>query len=681
MNTFTPVGFDVETKSKEDIKKVGAYKYATDPSTDCLMFWTIYKHENGYKRRYWSPVDGRKTFKSLQLPEDFKFVCFNRYFEYCIWNFVLVPKHGFPPLPIDRFIDAQDQARCHGLDASLKLCAMQLMLETLKDEEGPRLIKLFCVEMADPRDNPEDWRMFKQYCHDDVVVTLGVYDRLPKLTPDQQQISDLTMRINLRGLGLDMWGCEQALKMVDELKFEGGSRLYEISNGAIDKGTQRARIQKLLLERHGVKMDNMKAGTIVEKLEDDMPEEAREILHIYQVCGKTSVSKFNAFIKYVCADGLSHAVLIYHGAGPGRWTGIGIQFHNMPRPVLPKAAVYTNIVNIIKGGNLNALKDECDRLALGTKWRSNAMEAILSCIRTMVVASPGKIFYCADFSAVEARFAVWIAQEIFALNDYRAGHDAYILMASETLNKPIAEVTDDDRFMGKQQILACQFGIGWKSFQRLLREQYNVRITAKKSKELVNAYRAKYTAVVSCWGDFQEAAIRAIRKSNTYFNATNNVRFIKEGNFLYCELPSGRRIAYPYPAHMMIDQVWDPGKEEYRNPRSTDDAKKIVKLDQITYLKKDSNTKQWVRGNTYGGSLFQGSVQGGAADLMGDALVNVEDAGYPPVLSVHDEALCEADEGFGSEKHFNKTFCKTKACYAGLPIKAETWVGYEYRKG
>jgi len=308
------------------------------------------------------------------------------------------------------------------------------------------------------------------------------------------------------------------------------------------------------------------------------------------------------------------------------------------------------------------------------------MEAILSCIRTMVVASPGKILYCADFSAIEARFAVWLAQETFALDDYRAGKDAYKLMASETLNKPIDEIDDDDRFMGKQQILACQFGVGWKSFQKMLREKYNVRIEAKKSKELVNAYRAKYLAVVSCWGDFQEAAISAIRKSNTYFRATRNVRFIKEGNFLYCELPSGRRIAYPYPAHKMIDQVWDPHIEEYRNPRSTDDKKKIIKLDHITYLKKDSTSKQWCRGKTYGGSLFQGATQGGAADIMGDALINVEAEGYPPVLSVHDEALCETDENFGSEEEFNKIFCRTKECYKGLPIKAETWVDYEYGK-
>lgn len=679
---YTPVGFDVETKSKCDITK-GSYKYSTDPSTDMLMFWIIWPvaSPHGISKVYWSPHNigniSDCTYGELGLPDDFKFVCFNRYFEFCIWNHVLVPKYGFPELPITRFIDAQDQCRIHGIDPSLETACAHLKLPDIKSPEGKRLIQLFCVEMERPEDHPKDWQIFMDYCHDDVVATLGIYEYLPKLTALQQRDSDMVEMINHRGLQLDMYGCECAIELVDQLKTEGNARIQIMTNNVVEKGTQRARVMKWLEGTQGVKMDNMQAGTIVAKLTEDLPELAREMLHIYQVCGKSSVAKLNKFAEYDCDDGRVHNSLIYHGAATGRPTSSGIQFLNLPRPLLPKGTNYEEVVTVIKTGVLGTLKALCDNLALGTDWRPNAMEAILSCIRTMVVASYGKKYYCSDLNAIEARIAVWIAGEEFAIQDYIDGIDPYKQMIADTLGISIEEVTDLQRFMGKEGILSCQFGTGWKSYKKNLKQKHNVDIEAKMAKKVVNGYRSKYTKVMAAHKIFGDAAIKALKKRGVMQKALN-CAFIFEDKFLYCILPSGRRIAYPYPMHSRIAQVWDEKNEEYRNPRASDDDKKIVMLDNITYLKKVEH--KWVRGKTYGGSLFQSAVQATGADIINNCLCNVDAAGYPPVLSVYDEALCEVDEDFGSVLSFETHFLKKEKWYHDLPMKCETWVGLTYRK-
>ena len=671
------IGLDMETKSKLDVTKVGAYKYSMHPSTDVLMFWAI-PLDGEEEQWYWSPYDSCFEWGE-GFERDVTYVAWNRYFEFCMWNNVLVPKYGFPPLEIHQIIDAQDQARAHCLSATLKECCEQLKLAELKDPEGQRLINLFSKDRANPADHQDDWQLFTDYCHQDVVSTLAVHNYLPKLSEFQQATSNITMRMNLRGLCLDMVGCEAAQKLVADIQAEGAIRIQEMTHGVVERATQRARVQKWLLENHQVEMANMQAGTIVSKLDDEMPDAAREMLHIYQVCGKSSVAKFKAFDNYICEDGRAHALIIYHGAGPGRWTGTGIQFQNMPRPVLPKGTNYENVLRCIKLYSLKGFKDECQRLAIGNKWRANPMEAILSCIRTMVQADIGKVFYSADYSAIEARIAVWVANDVRALGAYLDGEDAYITMAAETLHIDESEVTDDQRFMGKQQILACQFGIGRKAFKKQLKDKYNVSITAKESKSLVNAYREKYPDVVETWADFQAAALRALKMKGSHFYpaGVDNVYFVYIGIFLYCQLPSGRRIAYPYPKHQLVDQVWDVKDEEWRNPRQGEE-KKIRKLDQITYLK---NVKHvFVRRKTYGASFYQSAVQGIAADCMSIGLENVEDAGYSPNLCVHDEVLAEVDEGFGSLEEFETEFCKMPEWANGLPVKSEGWVGYVYRK-
>ncbi|WFS07760.1 DNA polymerase [Methylobacterium sp. 391_Methyba4] len=236
------------------------------------------------------------------------------------------------------------------------------------------------------------------------------------------------------------------------------------------------------------------------------------------------------------------------------------------------------------------------------------------------------------------------------------------------------------------------------AFQAMARG-YGVKVPDAKVKEIVSAWRAANPAIVSYWYAAEEAAISAVTNKGQVFTAGppgREVKYLVRGSFLFCRLPSGRALSYPYPK--LVPYVWikrttpapdggEPVTEQRRVP-DRDLGRWLARgwkqngepQPALHYKYVDGLTKAWTEGPTYGGSLVENITQAVCRDLLAGAIVRLEARGYPIIMHVHDEVVSEVPEGVGDLDEFNALVAEAPAWAKGFPITAEGWRGKRYRK-
>ena len=264
---------------------------------------------------------------------------------------------------------------------------------------------------------------------------------------------------------------------------------------------------------------------------------------------------------------------------------------------------------------------------------------------------------------------MWFAGEKEALEVFRKGEDIYKLMASEIFKKPVSQITEEQRFIGKQVILGLGFQMGAEKFKKNMYEQFNVKITLEFAKEAVSIYRKKYSKVKKLWKETNDAAMDAVLfPGKRFYCASDKIYYIfsRADNFLYCVLPSGRKIGY-----------YSPRVKEVPPPKSWN-SDKLLK--QLQFMGKYPQGNKWGRQTTYGGSLVENFDQGSMRDVMANGMLNAEAEGYEQLFTVHDESIALVDKDFGSVKHYEKVLAIIPSWAKGLPVVAEGWEGKRYRK-
>jgi DNA polymerase len=94
----------------------------------------------------------------------------------------------------------------------------------------------------------------------------------------------------------------------------------------------------------------------------------------------------------------------------------------------------------------------------------------------------------------------------------------------------------------------------------------------------------------------------------------------------------------------------------------------------------DSQTKRWRKRALYGGLLTENIVQALARDMMADAMLRHDAAGYAPLFTVHDEIVAEAPHEHGSLTEFIALAKIAEPWAAGCPVGFTAWEGDRYRK-
>lgn len=285
------------------------------------------------------------------------------------------------------------------------------------------------------------------------------------------------------------------------------------------------------------------------------------------------------------------------------------------------------------------------------------------------MAPPGKLLFVADYASIEARVLFWSAKEEDVLDKFREGADLYSDLATSIFQKPITKQENPaERQLGKIGILGLGYQMGPPKFKGTCDadtelKKLGLSVSEELSQQTVTAYRSTYPGVPRLWYDQETAAGEATYDKEGDVYKCFPVTWHKEGRFLYCTLPSGRRLAYPDPLIKVITTSWGARKNA------------------LTYMGVNATTRQWHRQSSYGGLLVENIVQAISRDVMAEAMLRCEESRiYSPILSVHDELIAEANQYQGNVKEFEALVGQCPTWAPGCPIAAEGWAGPRYRK-
>jgi hypothetical protein len=242
------VWLDFEAASKRDLKAAGTFAYAADVSTRAIVLAyaigdapALTWHADGAMLDWNNaPDDLREAFTRGTTV-----AAWNASFDAAVWNYATL---GFPFLAPERVIDPMVQAGVSNLPTDLESASRYLGGEG-KQKDGKKLIKLFCVECADPREHPEKWSRFLAYARRDVEEMRDVYRRTRPLPPEEWNQYHAFERINGRGVMLDMAFVRRAAVLAAEDAVAINRRLRELTGGVVTTVWQARRIASWLYDQ------------------------------------------------------------------------------------------------------------------------------------------------------------------------------------------------------------------------------------------------------------------------------------------------------------------------------------------------------------------------------------------------------------------------------------------------
>lgn len=166
---------------------------------------------------------------------------------------------------------------------------------------------------------------------------------------------------------------------------------------------------------------------------------------------------------------------------------------------------------------------------------------------------------------------------------------------------------------------------------------------------LIDNWRRANSNIVNFWWKVDKAAIKAVKERTK--TKTHGIIFTYKRGMLFVTLPSGRDLVYVKPK-LMLNKFGREG---------------------LTYEGIGTN-RRWERIETYGPKIVENIVQAASRDLLSEAMIRLDKAGFSIVAHVHDEIICEAPTGKSSVEEVCKIMSESPKWSEGLPLDAD---GYE----
>ena len=642
------LSIDIETYSDVPLQKTGVYRYCESPEFEILLF--AYSVDNAPVQVVDLACGEKIPDEVLAALEDESVIkwAFNAAFErICLSRFLGYPTGEY--LDPESWRCSMIWAATMGLPLSLEGVGAVLGLEKQKLTEGKDLIKYFCQPCAPTKTNgqrtrnrpfhaPDKWAAFKRYNIRDVETEMGIQQKLHKFpVPDSVwEEYHLDQEINDRGVRLDMELVHQAIEM-DTCSREKLTKTMK--NLTTLENPNSVQQMKQWLSDNGLETDSLDKKAVAELMKA-APPELRDVLTLRQQLAKSSVRKYQAMEKTVCADGRARGMFQFYGASrTGRFSGRNIQLQNLPQNHLPDLAEARALVRLGDFEGLELLYEDVP-------------DTLSQLIRTAFIPREGAQFLVADFSAIEARVIAWFANERWRQEVFAKGGDIYCASASQMFKVPVEKHGINGHLRQKGKIAELALGYGGSTGALKAMGAIEMGLTEDELPALVDAWRQANPNIVKFWWDVDRAVMEAVKYKHT--TSDYGLTFSCRSGMLFITLPSGRKLAYVKPK---------VGTNKFGG-------------ECITY-EGVGGTKKWERLDSYGPKFVENIVQATARDILCYAMRTLRHCSI--VMHIHDELVIEADPRMSLEAVCEQ-MGRTPPWAKGLLLRADGYATPFYKK-
>ena len=465
--------------------------------------------------------------------------------------------------------------------------------------------------------NAQDLAQYGEYCKNDVVLTMGLFEQLSAgFPPSELRLIDLTIRMFTEpSLWLDGNMLHDHLAEVRQRK--------ESLLASIEKEKEHLmsndKFAELLIAQGIEPPTKISATTGKEawafaKTDEGFKEllehenEVVQLLASARLGVKSTIeeTRTERFIE-IAQRGLFPIPLRYYAAHTGRWGGDDkVNLQNLPRGSILKDAI---------------------------------------------MAPPGQVVVDSDSSQIEARTLAWLAEQNDLVDAFERGEDVYRIMASSIYNKATEEISKDERFVGKTTILGAGYGMGAQKFKAQLKT-FNVEVSDEETAHIIKVYRETYDWIPALW-----------RKAGLALDAIINNQSMSLGRVGVLEVEGKRGIRLPNGLYMKY-----PNLRKMRNEQGKDE-----------YVYDTKKGKAVVPNRIYGGKVIENVCQALARIIIGDQMLQVAKK-YKVVMTVHDAIACVIPEQEAQTGQEYVEMCmRMRPKWAQeLPLNCESGVGKSY---
>lgn len=727
---------------------MGLDNYVKDPSTGISMLgWALDREDV----ELWFPHLSRppkKLLDAIRNPKIIK-VAWNAQFEFNFTKYVMGPRYLGESLdiPIQEWRDPIILAHNLSLPGGLEKVAKILKMKELKDERGKELMMQFCMPVSkggeltlfgiapplfrDHNSHPKQFAEYAEYCKQDVVAERDLWYRLLKIPfPDRDWEGwFLDQKINAFGMPGRRDLAEKGLRLANRYVTEQRALLKKLTGLANPNSDTQ---MKEWVTARGYPWKSLRAPYVQAEIDNPnspITAECREALLARSTARKTSYKKIERFLLVLSPDDRLRNQFKYMAAArTGRWAGGDVQVQNMPRGMSVIKKKLMHCLDLLEREDYDAIKKEFTDVP-NRKDSISVVEFVITLLRSLFQAKPGKTLIVADLNAIENRVLGWAAGcwnilEVFT-HPKEDGGDPYLSFGTRLFNKTYAQMwaeykaeTSEDRQNSKPAVLGAGYGLGGGEMYKnengdmvrgglwgYAKNVCQVDMPKELAHKAVEIFRSSYPEVTQFWTDLEEAFKQVLKrggvikvgevswdkkarewiKHKTPLGCVITFRRIPmEGGgwMIRMELPSGRALHY-------INATIE---EETRTSQKTGlpYTSYTIYYDGIEHSATTDATgstvkkrHKWGRVKTYGGKICENAIQAIARDILVYGMLLADAMGFDIFGLFHDELATEVDDSPFGLRLEDLIWCMSAVpdyC-PGLLLGADGYSGPVYRKG